>query len=307
MTESSLTPALPQSISIYADRAVSTQSARFVHGIVPLIREQLAKGFELAYIARERIADATGLNAGHMLVDYYPQQLEEVGIVARVETGRFGLHERKDGTTRGVASGWVIDEDGYTPTDVPVMELVTEPFHVHVQMSTVDTCMSPIHWVWAKEQRAHRLACALLHHAGLNRVWLTSKQAGEILGCNRVTGWKALKDLERIGYAEPHDGGWWVDLSAQLYDETMYEPHEDVQQQAEEHALLRTSVFTKEGREARQTAREARRILALARERGDVVRPEYAAAVGRSLRQAVLYFARLFRDDPYATGIPHGI
>ena len=301
---SSLAAALPQSISIYADRAVSTQSARFVHGIVPLIREKLAKGFEVAYIAREQIADATHLAAGHMLTDYYPQQLREVGIVARVEHGRFGFHERKDGTTRGIASAWIIDEDGYTPTDVPELDLVTEPYRLHVRMTVVEQCMSPAEATWAKEERAHRLACALLHHAGLKRVWLTPTQAGEVLGKGRITGFRALRDLERLGLARRHENGWWVDISPQLYDENAMEPHEDLQQQAEDHYLLRRSVFTKEGREVRQTAREARRVLALARERGDVVRPEYAAAVGRSLRQAVLYFARLFRDDPYATGLP---
>lgn len=303
----SLSVSMPQSISIYADRAVSTASARFVHGAVPLIREKLALGHEQAYVAREQIADATGLSASRMLVEHYPRQAAEVGIVARVEHGRFGFHERKDGTTRGIASGWILDEDAYTPADVPEMDLVTEPYRLYVQMSVVDAAMSPAEATWAKESRAHRLACALLHHAGLNRVWLTPEQAAEILGCRRFTGRRALKDLERLGLARPHEDGWWVDLSPQLYDESALEPHEDLREQAEEHYLLRRSVFTKEGREVRQMAREGRRVLALARERGDVVRPEYAAAVGRSLRQAVLYFARLVRSDPYATGIPFGI
>lgn len=295
---------MPLSISIYADRAVSTASARFIHGIVPLIREKLALGHEQAYIARDQIASATGLNAGHMLVDYYPQQLREVGLVVKVSDGGFGMHERPDGSIRGIASGWIIDDEGYTPADVPELELVTEPFRIHVELRSVDRCMSPVHWVWAKEQRAHRLACALLHHAGLNRVWLTSSQAGEVLGKGFLTGRRALKDLERLGLAAKHDGGYWVDLSPQLYDETMYEPHEEVRTRTEESHLLRRSVFTREGWETRHLAREGRRVLALARERGDVVRPEYAAAVGRSLRQAVLYFARLLRDDPQATGIP---
>lgn len=289
---------------IYADRGVSTTTARFVHGITPLILMRLGQGHEQAYISREKIADLTGLGASKILPEVYPKQLAEVGVVHKVSDGQFGLHETRSGALRGIASGWIVDWSGWTPKDLPEVQLVTEPGRFSdVSWADAEAMLDPTDVTWAKEARAHRLACALTVHGGLNRMWVTAKLAAEILGKGPVTSWRALKDLERLGFADHGDGGWWVDLTLLFaMGKAGAAIHPDLHQRQQDHELLRESVFTKAGWEVRKLAKKALEVLAWARAAKERVNQVWADTGGRSLRAAVLYFMRDRERDPRAWG-----
>jgi hypothetical protein len=305
--------------AVYADRKVSTNSANFIHGIEPLITELIEQGEdrEQAYIARETIAGATGAPAGHLLATTYPKQLAEAGIVRMASRGEFGMHRRKDGTLRGKACGWALDWDSYTPGDLPVLDLVTDPYFIDIDHTAIAGAMSPVADTWAEHSQAHHLVMALLHHAGLCRVQLTPDLAAEILGKSRVTGWRALRDLVELGLASkevgrPTDGGgrlpdtYWVDVSALFYDASLVRVHPEVEQRRQDAHLLRESVFTLPGWGVRSVARIARETLAMLRGLSGALRPvvsRYTAAVGRSLRSAVLHHMREREGEDSGTGL----
>jgi hypothetical protein len=292
---------------VYADRRVCTLSANFIHGIEPLITELVEQGEDRteAYIARETIAGATGAAACNVLGSTYPQQLAEAGIVTMTSRGEFGMHRRKDGTLRGKACGWAVDWDGYTPGDVPELELESEPYLIDIDEKAVAGAMSPVAHTWARYGRAHHLAMALLHHCGFARVRMTPELAAEVLGKSRITGWRALRDLVSLGLASKDGGHYWVDVSALFYDASLVRTHPEVEQRRQEAHLLRESVFTEKGWAVRSMARIARETLARLQGLSGALRAvagRYTAAVGRSLRSAVLFHMREGRDDPGSTG-----
>ena len=49
---------------------------------------------------------------------------------------------------------------------MPRLELATEPYRIDIEEESVASAMLPTDWRWAKLPRGHRLAMALLHHAG---------------------------------------------------------------------------------------------------------------------------------------------
>lgn len=308
MTTRTVAAGLIPCISIYADHAVTTLVGRFVQGIAPLIGRALAVGHPEAFLSREQIAEATGLCATYVIPSAYPQQLAQAGVVTMSSQGEFALVEREDGSYRGNACGWVMDWDAYTPTAIPELELVTEPYLIDIDHDAVAAAMAPGAHPWAKETRAHRLAMALLHHADLTRVRLTPQEAAKVLGRSRVTGWRALKDLERLELAAPDGDGWWVDLSVLFYDPAMTYPDPLLAPRSEDAKLLREAVFTTKGWEVVSVARIARETLARLRGLPGLLASPYTAAVGRSMRSSVLLHMREVRDDPYAWGgRPEGI
>lgn len=306
MTESSVLNGMPEVISIYADRSVSGETARLLHGIEPLIREAQGKGFQKAYLARETIAAKTGLSHSKIIGKYYETQLEEAGVLLQVSQGKFAVWETEGGGMRGIATGWAMSWANWTPGDIPTVDLVTAPYRVSVDRSRsgLARAMSPVSSVWSKQYRAHRLACALLYHVGYQRVLLTKYQAAEILGKGSLTGWRALRDLGRLHLAKETPEGWWVDLSSLFYNPEDIETSEDALRLAEEHQLIRSTVFRRDRWDLRSHARMCRETLAQALAAGHVVRPDYAAVVGRSFRQALLYVARDVRDNEWTWGRP---
>lgn len=291
-----LIPHLP----LYADVLVSTVTARFAHGASPLVADLLAKGRnrDQAFVSREALADATGLPPNRVL-EYCARQEREAGVVLMSSRGSFTRVERPDGSLRGEASGYVLGEPA--EREVPRLELATEPYRIDIEEEAVASAMLPTDWRWAKLPRGHRLAMALLHHAGLNRVRLTVHQAAGILGKSRMTGRRALKDLEGLGLATEDESGWWVDLSPCFYAAEMAYTAPALAERAQDHVHLRNAAFTKEGRELAVMARIARDTSARLRGLGRAP-TAFSTAIGRSIRQAVLWHLREVWENPGAWG-----
>lgn len=292
----SLIPHLP----LYADAVVTTVTARFVHGAHALISERLAHGRsrDEAFIAREELADATGL-APSWVISYCERQQEELGLITITTRGSFGRIERPDGSLRGEANGYALAE--VPDREVERIELATEPYRIDIDHEAVAPAMLPTDWRWAKNARAHRLAMALLFHAGLERVRLTTYDAAKVLGKSRVTAWRALKDLAALGLAAEDGTGWWVDLSPCFYAPEMSYPAPALEQRKKDHAHLHDAAFTKEGRELASAARIARDTVARLRGLGRAP-TAFSTAIGRSIRQAVLWHLREAGENPGAWG-----
>jgi hypothetical protein len=279
---------------------VSTTSVRIVQGLAPRIEQKLSVGDHRieAYINRDEAAECTGLDSTSILSTYYARQLAEVGIVVRTTKGEFGLVETASGTHRGQATGWALDWDAYTPGDIPELELETEEYLVDVDMQAALAGLAPTTSDWAKEAEAHRLVLALIHHAGLRRVKLTSALAARVLGKSRITGWRLLKRLEKLGFLV--DG--WLDISALLVDATAVMPHPAHEEAVERRRTVHWSVFTREGWDVRQMVRQAEKSYPELAVAG--VLPEYAAlftAKRYSFSRTLQYFRR-FMEAPDATG-----
>lgn len=289
---------------ISADRSVSTSSVRFVHGMVPAVQALLDMGEHRtqAYISRDAAGEATGLEPSKILSTYYPRQLAEVGIVHLSQRGRYGMVPVSEGKWRGEASRWVLDEDGYTPKDIPVIELETEPYRRDTDVKAIIAAMSPTNAVWAKEPEAYRLAMALLHHAGLNRVKVTPQQAGEILGRSRVTGWRTLRKLVNLGGWPLYADGW-VDFSTLFYDANLVWADEALVERAKAAETVRWSVFTKAGWEVRDMAKQWRAMLPTL-PRLEEVNPVFIENVGHRRMAVTVRYVRMLFEQPFATGRP---
>lgn len=281
---------------IAADRAVSTTSVRFVQGMLPEIERKLSVEDRTdAYINREQSAEHTGLPATHILPTYYPKQLAETGIIRMSRQGEFGLVETEDGQWRGKSSGWVADPDAYTPTDIPVLELESEEYILDIEPHLLVAAMAPTTDQWAKNAEAHRLILALIHHVGLKRVKLTARQAGEILARDRVTGWRVLRRLEKLGLYT--DG--WVDYGVLMVSPDFARADKEHEAKVEKAKLIRWSVFTREGWETKGYATQWVAIKeTLAQED---VRPEFWAGLSGTFVNALRY-VRDVLAQPYSTG-----
>lgn len=283
-----------------ADLSVSTTTVRFVQGTTPEIEQKLSVGDrDAANISREQLAEYTALDASSILPVYYPRQLAEVGIIVMSTKGEYGLVETSNGGFRGNATGWVLDWDAYEPRDIPELALETEEYLVDVDMQALAVSMLPTTSDWAKEAEAHRLVLALLHHAGLRRVKLTSALAAQILGKSRVTGWRVLRRLEKLGFLV--DG--WVDISPLLVDPTVVYTDPGHEEAVERAKTVRWSVFTREGWDVRQMVRLAKVTYPELAAAGGV-RPEYAKLfTGErfSFSRTLQHFRR-FMELPDATG-----
>lgn len=281
---------------IAADRAVSTTSVRFVQGMLPEIERKLSVEDRTdAYINREQSAEHTSLSATHILPEYYPRQLAEVGVVQLSRKGEYGMVETSDGQWRGKSSGWVADQDAYTPKDIPALDLEAEDYVLDVDQQAAVACLAPTTTDWAKNPEAHRLVLALIHHTGLRRVKLTAKQAGQILGKTACTGWRVLRRLEQLGmYVKG-----WVDYAQLLVDAGAALVEKDHAAKVATGKLVRWSVFTKEGWAHRDTAKQWRDMLPTLGE----VREEYRDGVGGTFVRALKY-VRDVLAQPYSTGRP---
>jgi hypothetical protein len=285
-------------MSISADRSVSTSSLRLAHGMIPAVEEKLAFHDE-AFLPQAVIGECTGLEPTKVLSRYYPKQRKELGIVLLSHRGKFGMVPTKSGDWRGESSRWILDLDAYTPRDIPVMDLETAPYWGDLDHDAIVPAMKPTSNTWAKEPEAYRLALALLHHGGLAKVKVTPYQAAEILGKSRVTGWRTLRKLEQMGLYR----NGWADLSILFRDATLAYDHPELTKRTKAHQERRWTVFTKEGWEVRDAARQWREMLP----RIDAISPVskvFAHHVGHPHLEATVRYVREVFSRPDATGQP---
>lgn len=300
MTTYTIPAELATVMSISADRAVSNTTVVFLAGAVPLVQEKLAKGFEEAYISREQLSEATGLAAGHILSETYPKQVEEAGMVLMTERGEFGMVGTGE-RWRGKACRYVLNPDEYRPKDIPDLELETAPYTHVLDEDAIRSALSPTFTMWERNWRAYRLATALLHHVGVRKVKLNPKQAAEVLGKGRITGWRALRDLAALKLARPVEGEhntWWVDLTVAFMDPSWHYKDPETVRRTREAKDLRASIFTVQGWGIRSMARTMRDQLPTL---PGPVDPGHTRRM-RSLRSAVIHCMERMRVDPSYTG-----
>lgn len=297
-------PLLPV-ISIYADRSLSASTARFVHGIVPVVRTLLTQGRDRteAFISRETLAAATGLHPSDV-IEYARRQEREAGAVVMTSVGEFSTEHHEESRTGRKACGYALGE--YEPQDLPQIAVPVRPYVIDIDHEAIADAISPVSDYWLKEVRAHRLVMALLHHGGLNSWGLTPALAGEILGRSALTGRRALADLERMGLCSKEGRTFWVDVSSLFYDSSLNREHPEVAERLRDAEALKASSASPRGWEVRNLARTAREVVARLRGLPKELNEDYAGPVGASLRQAILWHLRELRRDPDALGCSPG-
>lgn len=258
-----------------------------------------------AYISRDTAGELSGLEPSKILRIHQPTQEREVGILRVTRRGRYAMVPLQSGGWRGEATRWVLDMDAYTPVDIPAVKLETEQCWVDIDAEAVAKNFLPTTDRWAKEPEAYRLVLALIHHTGFARVRVTPQLAAQVLGKHRVTGYRTLKTLERLGLYE--DG--WVDYQFLLVSPDASDTHDEIKDRTARDRIHRWSVFTREGWMVRVVARQAIENLPLLRQ-GPPLTPKFSANVrsgesksDRGISRAVRYFKAIF-EEPGATGRP---
>lgn len=269
--------------------------------MIPAVEAKLAFHDE-AFISRDAAGEVTGLEPTSILNIHQKAQEREVGILCVTRRGKRGMIAMRNGDWRGEATRWILDMDAYTPTDIPALELENEAHFGDFDSSAVAKNFLPTAKPWMESPESYRLILALIHHVGLNRVKVSAKQAAEILGKHRATGWRTLKALEKLGYYR--DG--WVDYAVLLVSPDATYESPKLEERTEERRTHRWSVFTREGWAVRVLANQMIRDLPLLRQ-GPPMKAEFSAHVRdgkqRNVSRAIRYFKEVMEKSG-GTGRP---